>query len=84
MKNKLEILKQRFIHADTEKERLKEVLPLISISYITKIYFNKSRHWFYQKLNGNIVNGKPARFTPEEIEALNFALKDVSRKLAAI
>lgn len=122
MKNKLEILKERFIHADTEREReaidreiralmnidgfsesmvqiaresadkaeelrvkekLKEVLPLISISYITKIYFNKSRQWFYQKLNGNIVNGKPAKFTAEEIETLNYALKDVSRKLAA-
>jgi len=26
----------------------------------------KSRQWLYQRLNRNLVNGKPARFTPEE------------------
>lgn len=123
MKNKLEILKERFIQASTAKEReavdreihalmnsegfsenmlelagesagkaeellvrkrLEEVLPMISISYLSKIYFKRSRQWFYQKLNGNLINGKPARFTAEEIETLNYALKDVSRKLAAV
>lgn len=66
------------------RERLEEVLPMISISYIARTYFHKSRQWFYQKLNGNTVNGKPARFTPEEIETLNFALKDMSRKISVI
>jgi len=66
------------------KTQLNELLPIISISYIAKTYFSKSRQWFYQKLNGNIVNGKPAKFTEEEIKTLNFALKDISEKIGAV
>lgn len=66
------------------KSQLKEILPVLSVSYIAKNYFNKSRQWFYQKLNGNIVNGKPAKFTKEEIETLNFALKDLSKKIGSL
>jgi hypothetical protein len=66
------------------KSQLKEILPVLSVSYIAKNYFDKSRQWFYQKLNGNIVNGKPAKFTKEEIETLNFALKDLSKKLGSL
>ena len=55
------------------KSQLEEVLPILSVSFIAKNYFNKSRQWFYQKLNGNIVNGKPAKFTKEEIKTLNSA-----------
>ncbi len=125
MKKELEILKERFINAKTESEKieidmemqklididadvfansmvelaretadnaedlilkaqLNDLLPVISISYIAKTYFNKSRQWFYQKLNGNIVNGKPAKFTEEEIKTLNLALKDISKKIGSI
>lgn len=66
------------------KSQLEEVLPILSVSFIAKNYFNKSRQWFYQKLNGNIVNGKPAKFTKEEIKTLNSALKDLSKKIGAV
>ena len=66
------------------KSQLEEVLPILSVSFIAKNYFNKSRQWFYQKLNGNIVNGKPAKFTKEEIKTLNSALKDLSEKIGAV
>ena len=36
--------------------------------------------WLYQKINGSIVNRKPARFTAEEINTLNFALQDIGKK----
>lgn len=66
------------------REQLNEILPYISISAIAKNYFGKSKEWFYQKMNGNIVNGKPAKFTAEEIQKLNFALQDLSKKLGSV
>ena len=66
------------------REQLRDVLPSISLAYIAKNYFNKTRSWLYQRINGLKVNGKPARFTPEEIETLNYALKDIGEKLSSI
>jgi len=37
----------------------------------------------YQKINGCSVNGKPAKFTPEEISTLNFALQDISKDIGS-
>lgn len=53
------------------------------MSYIAKNYFNKTKSWLSQRINGNDVNGKPARFTPEEIDTLNKAFSDLSQKLGA-
>ncbi len=66
------------------RNRLKEVLPAISLAYIAKNYFNKSRSWLNQRINGNTVNGMPAKFSKEELQTLNFALKDLSVKLSEI
>ena len=66
------------------RDSLAEVLPFISVSHLSKHYFGKSSSWFYQRMNGNAVHGKPAKFTSEEIKTLNFALKDVSTKLSTI
>lgn len=68
----------------TVKETLEPILPMINIGYIAKIYFGKTPQWFYQRLNENIVNGKPAQFTKEEIQNLNFALQDLSKKLDSV
>ena len=66
------------------REQLDDILPYISVSAIAKNYFGKSKEWFYQKMNGNIVNGKPAKFTEEEIKNLNFALQDISKKIGSV
>lgn len=66
------------------REQLKEVIPIVSLAYVAKTYFNKTRQWLYQRINGSLVNGKPARFTPEEIETLNNALKDIGNRLSSI
>lgn len=66
------------------KLQMQEVADIISLSYLAKRYFNKSRSWLYQRMNGNIVNGKPARFTEDELETLNSALKDISQKLGSL
>lgn len=122
-KNKMDLLKDEFINAKSEKEResvrekmrqmcdddavsvatlaveqikethteidaylirkqMEDILPCISLAYIAETYFKKSRQWLYQRVNGLLVNGKPARFTPEEIETLNFALQDMGQRLA--
>jgi hypothetical protein len=64
--------------------QLLDVKEIVSLSYISKKYFNKTRSWLHQKINGNIKNGKPARFTNEEIKTFNFALQDISKKIGSI
>jgi len=64
------------------KQKLEEVLPIISVSYLAKNYFKKTPQWFYQRLNGNSVNGKVARFTPNELETLSMALKAIGQKIS--
>jgi predicted outer membrane protein len=65
------------------KEKLKEILPVISVSYLAKNYFKKTPQWFYQRLNGNNVNGKEAHFTNNELKILSNALKEIGQKLSA-
>jgi uncharacterized protein (DUF1778 family) len=65
------------------KEQLEKISDIISMSYIAKNYFNKSKSWFSQRLNEFDVNGKPVKFTPDEIDTLNFAINDISNKLGS-
>ena len=59
----------------------KEIIP---VSYIAKNYFKKSKEWLYQRINGNTINGKPAKFSESEIKTFNFALQDVGKKIGSI
>lgn len=74
--------------ADIEEQlvrrQMQEVLPILSVSYLAKHYFGKSTSWFYQRLNGNKVNGKIVSFTREEIAILNEALQDISKKVGTL
>lgn len=63
------------------REKLASVLPAISMSYIAKNYFGKSRSWLCQRINGLAVNGKEARFTEREKATLDHALKDIAGSL---
>ncbi|MDH6356870.1 DUF5053 domain-containing protein [Parabacteroides sp. PF5-9] len=73
----------RDTNAELIRDKLNAVLPVISVSYLAKTYFKKSPQWFYQRLNGNIVNGKPAQFTKSELGVLRSALIDISNKINA-
>ena len=42
------------------KQALKDIVPAITWSYIAEEYFNKSRSWFSQRMNGYHVNNKVA------------------------
>lgn len=66
------------------RKALEPVLELISISYLAKKYFNKTPQWFYQRMNGNKVNGKPASFSDAEIQRIYFAIQDISKQLSEI
>lgn len=72
------------VHEQRMAERLGEITDMVSMAYIAKTYFQKSRSWLAHKLNGNIVNGKPSQFTDEELKTLRFALNDMSTKLNAM
>lgn len=65
-------------------EQLNEVSNIVSLSYIAKRYFGKSKSWFSQRMHGHLVNGKEAGFTPDEIQTLNMALQDISKTLGSI
>lgn len=66
------------------REQLKDVSEIVSMAYIAEKYFNKKRQWLYQRVNGTMVNGKPSSFKPEEIEILNRAFKDISKKIGSV
>ena len=66
------------------RKRLEEVLPFISISKFAEVYFGKSASWLHQRINGNVVHGKPCRFTDEEIDIFNRALQDISKKIGSL
>lgn len=68
----------------TIRERLEPVLPYLSISKLSKDYFNKSSSWFYQRLNGNKIHGKVCRFTDQELATLNMALKDIGQRISSL
>ena len=55
-----------------------EVLDRINCADITERYFHRSRSWFTQRLNNNIVNGKPVSFTADELRTLHLALKELA------
>ena len=59
-----------------------ELCDVLSLSYIARHYFQKDRSWLAQRVNGNIVNGKPSAFTESELEILKFALNDIKNKLS--
>lgn len=66
------------------KELMKEVAPVISLSYIAENYFGKRKSWLYQRINNSVVNGKPAFFTQDELKILADSLGDLSNRLSAL
>jgi hypothetical protein len=65
----------------TVRLNLENILGIVSMAYIAKEYFHKSKSWFSQKMNGNLKNGKITFFTEEELKTLAFALEDISEKI---
>ena len=68
----------------TIRKKLEPILPLINVAGFTRHYFGKSSSWFYQRMNGNIVHGKPMSFTDEELKQLQDAFQDLAQKFLSL
>ena len=53
------------------KFELEHISKYVSIAYIAKRFFGKSRQWFNNRLKENIVNGKPVKFSSTELTLLS-------------
>lgn len=60
---------------------LGDVRPALSLAWLSKRYFSKGTSWLHQRINENVVNGKPAAFTTEELGVLSAALNDLGQRL---
>lgn len=65
------------------KERLKDILLVVSWRELSKGYFGKSSSWFYHKMDGIDGNGGVGGFTPTEAETMRNALYDLSERIKA-
>ena len=68
----------------TMAEKFGEITDMVSMAYIAKAYFGKSRSWLAHKMNGDVVNGKTSTFTSEELVTLRGALQDMSQKFGSL
>jgi hypothetical protein len=78
--NKLNEAEETLKKVDVYLE-MKELSAYLNFAQIAKEYFGKSKEWLYQRINGFVVNGKPAQFNEQDKEKLSSALIDLSQKL---
>lgn len=81
MENGIRETKQDIERLRTQIESEYEILPL---SYIAKHYFNKSRAWLYQRLNGLEVKGHTYALNEEQKEIFNLACQDISKRIGSV
>lgn len=79
MKNRRQVIKRTDVDVRTQSG---DLFDYVSLSYIAKHYFQKDRSWLAQRINRNIVNGKPCAFTDDELELFKFSLSDIKNKLS--
>jgi len=72
---------RKFCSEVSIRMKLEDILGVVSMAYIAKTYFQKSKSWFSQKLNGNLKNGEPSSFTEDELKILSCALNEISAKI---
>ena len=61
--------------------KMNSILDIVSMSYISKNYFRRSKSWFSQRLNRHVINGSPVAFTKEELGVLTNALNDIGVRI---
>lgn len=70
------------LNAYTMHEQMGALTEVVNLAYIARHYFGKTRQWLYQRLKGQIVNGKPAAFTESEEATFIKALHEIGLQLA--
>lgn len=68
----------------TVRQQLSTISSIVSLSYIAKNYFGKSAAWLSQRINGNKVRGKVYKLNEKDVETLNYAIRDISKKLGSL
>lgn len=63
------------------KQKLQDILMVVSWREIARSYFGKSSSWLYHKLDGIDGNGGKGEFTPTEKEQLHGALIDLADRI---
>ena len=71
----------RFLSIQEQLKPYKEILP---ISYIARTYFGKSAAWLQQRLYGYKVRGKVYSLSDKDINTLNLAIQDISKKIGSL
>jgi hypothetical protein len=61
--------------------KIKPVTDYVSISYISRRFFGKSRSWLHNRLQGYKNNGKSDTLSPEDINTLQNALLTISDEI---
>ena len=72
------------LRAEALRKKMGDMPKFINLSQIARVYFGKSQSWLMQRINGNKVNGKEARFTPAEAKQLEAAFHDLGHKFLAM
>ena len=65
----------------TTVPELEDVLDFLNIGEISRHYFHRSPSWLYHKIKGDIVNGRPSEFKPDELDRLADALRNLADSL---
>lgn len=58
-----------------------DIMKVLKVSYIAERFFGRSRSWLGHKLNHDLINGKPAYFTPEERLKMKNALDTIAYEI---
>lgn len=66
---------------DTVKQRIADILMVISWREMARHYFGKSSSWLYHKMDGINGNGGKGDFTPDEREKMKESLLDLSERI---
>lgn len=66
------------------KSQIEDVYEILPLSYIAKTYFNKSRAWLYQRLNGYKIKGRTYSLNEEEKRIFNAAMQDLSARIGSV
>lgn len=68
----------------TIQEQLKPFKEILPMSYIARTYFGKSSAWLQQRIYGYKVRGKVYTLSEKDINTLNFAIQDISKKIGSL
>ena len=75
---------QKRVNEEFLKQNLEFIRKSMNLTFIAKEYFGKSHAWLSQRINGNLVNGKPAHFTEEELKHLKLTLNEISTRIRLV